>query len=348
MKAVSLAWRCAALLLSLASPAFAQDPATPKTVPEMWNAWCSRCHGKDGTGKVAEPTVTVRPMDFTQCKLSTAEGDPDWEAVISKGGPITGLSSQMPAFGDFLTPAQVTEFVGFVKNFCAEKGWPSGNLNLPRPIFAEKAFLEDEFILAPVASHRKDEPTEYELAAIYEGRIGKRAQLEAVLPAASLDTGSGRQSGVGDIELGLKYALNPTTSNHLITAGFDLVVPTGNEEKGLGAGTVGFEPYVATATVIGSQSYLQTQFKLEMPAENPWQDKTFVYNIYLGHDAKLLPSTFTYGVEFNGENDEVALTPQLRKGLSKSGALAGAFGVRIPLNKRDEQGVTWVGYLLWE
>jgi len=57
----------------------------PKTVPEMWTAWCSRCHGKDGTGKVAEPTVTVKPMDFTKCSLSTAEGDPDWEAVISKG-----------------------------------------------------------------------------------------------------------------------------------------------------------------------------------------------------------------------------------------------------------------------
>ena len=320
----------------------------PKTVPEMWTAWCSRCHGKDGTGKVAEPTVTVRPMDFTNCSLATAEGDPDWEAVISKGGPVVGLSSQMPAFGDFLTAAQVSEFVGFVKKFCAEPGWPSGNLNLPRPMFAEKAFLEDEFILAPVASHRKDEPKEYELAAIFEKRLGKRAQLEAVLPIGSLDAGSGRNSGIGDIELGLKYALNPTTSNHLLTAGMDFVLPTGSEEKGLGGGLFGFEPYLATASTIGSQSYLQTQIKLELPSENTWKDQVTVYNIYFGHDVKLLPSSFTYGVELNGENDELAFTPQIRKGLSKSGALAGAFGVRIPINKRDEQGVKWVGYLLWE
>ena len=320
----------------------------PKTVPEMWTAWCSRCHGKDGTGKVAEPTVTVRPMDFTNCSLATAEGDPDWEAVISKGGPVVGLSSQMPAFGDFLTAAQVSEFVGFVKKFCAEPGWPSGNLNLPRPMFAEKAFLEDEFILAPVASHRKDEPKEYELAAIFEKRLGKRAQLEAVLPIGSLDAGSGRNSGIGDIELGLKYALNPTTSNHLLTAGMDFVLPTGSEEKGLGGGLFGFEPYLATASTIGSQSYLQTQIKLELPSENTWKDQVTVYNIYFGRDVKLLPSSFTYGVELNGENDELAFTPQIRKGLSKSGALAGAFGVRIPINKRDEQGVKWVGYLLWE
>ena len=167
---VATVLRCAALVLSLSSPAMAQDPAIPKTIPEMWDAWCSRCHGKDGTGKVPEPTVTVEPMDFTDCSISTPEGDPDWEAVISKGGPIVGLSSQMPAFGDFLTPAQVSEFVGFIKKFCTERGWPSGNLNLPRPMFTEKAFLENEFILAPVASHRQGESKEYELAAIYERR----------------------------------------------------------------------------------------------------------------------------------------------------------------------------------
>jgi hypothetical protein len=336
------------LLIAFGSPAQAQEATTPATIPEMWSAWCARCHAQDGTGKVAEPTVTVEPMDFTDCSLTTPEGDPDWEAVISKGGPAVGLSSQMPAFGDFLTPAQITEFVGFIKKFCTEPGWPSGNLNLPRPIFAEKAFLENEFILAPVASHRSGEPKEYELAAIYERRLGKRAQLEAVLPFGSVNPGSGRSSGAGDVELGLKYALNPTTINHLVTAGFDLVLPTGRESKSLGGGEVVFEPYIATATVIGSQTYIQTQLKVELPRHNPWTDKATVYNIYVGHDAKLLPSTFTYGIELNGENDELAFTPQIRKGLSKSGALAGAFGVRIPLNKRDEQGVKWVGYLLWE
>lgn len=344
-------WRflsAAVMTLGLSAPAMAQNAPAPTTIPEMWDAWCSRCHGKDGSGKVAEPTVTVEPMDFTNCSLTTPEGDPDWEAVISKGGPITGLSSQMPAFGDFLTPAQISEFVGFIKKFCKETGWPSGNLNLPRPLFAEKAFLENEFILAPVASHKTGEPKEYEMAAIYERRIGKRAQFEAVLPIGSLNPGGGRNTGIGDIELGFKFALNPTTSNHLVTTGFDVVVPSGSESRGLGGGTAVFEPYVATATTIGSQTYLQTQFKIELPRHRPWEDRATVYNIYLGHDAKLLPSTFTYGIELNGENDELALTPQIRKGLSKSGALAGAFGVRLPLNKRDEQGVKWVGYLLWE
>ena len=86
-----------------------------------------------------------------------------------------------------------------------------------------------------------------------------------------------------------------------------------------------------------------------VPEGNSWDDLVAdVYNIYFGRDARLLPSTFTFGVELNGENNELALTPQIRKGLSRTGALAGAFGVRLPLNHRSEQGVTWVGYLLWE
>lgn len=348
MKSISLLLRCATLVLSVATPAFAQQTAIPQTVPEMWDAWCSRCHAKDGSGKVAEPTITVEPMDFTDCSLTTPEGAPDWEAVISKGGPVVGLSAQMPAFGDFLSPAQISEFVSLIKTFCKETGWPSGDLNLPRPLFAEKAFPENEFILAPMASHRKGQPGEYELAAIYERRIGKRAQIELVLPVGSLNPGGGRNSGIGDAEVGIKVALNPGASNNLVSFGFDVVAPTGRESRGLGGGQAVFEPYVSIATVVGSQTYIQTQLKLELPRNQPWKDRATVYNIYLGRDAKLLPSTFTFGVELNGENKELAFTPQLRKGLSKSGALAGAFGVRIPINNRDEQGVKWVGYLLWE
>jgi hypothetical protein len=54
------------------------------------------------------------------------------------------------------------------------------------------------------------------------------------------------------------------------------------------------------------------------------------------------------GVELNGANREVAVTPQLRKGLTRTGALAAAVGVRIPITAREEQAIRWVGYLLWE
>ena len=64
----------------------------------MWTAWCARCHAEDGSGKVNEPTVTVEPMDFTDCKVTSPEPDADWERAIAKGGAGVGLSPQMPGF----------------------------------------------------------------------------------------------------------------------------------------------------------------------------------------------------------------------------------------------------------
>ena len=53
----------------------------------MWGAWCARCHAEDGSGTITEPTVSVEPMDFTDCKVTTPEPDADWERAIAKGGP---------------------------------------------------------------------------------------------------------------------------------------------------------------------------------------------------------------------------------------------------------------------
>ena len=86
------------LTASLAVAAFGGEGGQqPANIPEMWDAWCARCHAHDGTGKIAEPTVTVTPMDFTDCKLTTPEPDADLERAIAKGGPGVGLSPQMPA-----------------------------------------------------------------------------------------------------------------------------------------------------------------------------------------------------------------------------------------------------------
>jgi hypothetical protein len=330
----------------VAVSATAQTPPMPTTIPEMWSAWCARCHGQDGKGSVAQPTVTVVPRDFTECKTATGEGDPDWELAITKGGPAVGLSDQMPAFGDALKADQIAGFVNHLRKFCTEKGWPDGNLNLPRPIFTEKAFPEDELVIAPVSSHVKGERTSWSIATIFEHRLGKRFQLEFVGPLSSVAASGDRQTGYGDTEIGLKTVLNPNAHNHLATFGFDVVTPTGNASRGLSEGA-GFEPYLATASVWGT-TYLQTQFKLELPKAAPWKDKLGVYRAYIGRDLNLSPRGWTLGIELTGENRDVALTPQVRKGLSKTGAIAGAVGVSLPLNHRDEQGVTWAAFLLWE
>jgi hypothetical protein len=313
-----------ALILASAQP-------LPTTIPEMWNEWCARCHAADGSGKVQEPTITVEPMDFTDCKLASPEPDADWELAIAHGGPAVGLSSEMPAFGDTLSPEQVQGFVDHIRTLCKERGWPHGNMNFPRPIFTEKAFPENEFIIAPVISHG----TDVDLAAIFERRIGRRAMWEVVLPMSNHDP----DGTVSHVELAFKYVLNADSAHTRITSA--------GMEVALGRGTPVFEPFLAAGTM-WRDVYVQGQAKLELPADRTKADRAFVYHLYAGRDTSTTPNTWTLGVELSGENGELALTPQLRKGLTKTGALGAALGLRIPLNERQEQGARLVGYLLWE
>ncbi len=328
--------------------------AVPTTIPEMWDEWCARCHALDGSGKVNEPTVTVEPLDFTDCKIATAEPDADWELAIAKGGPAVGLSSQMPAFGDTLNAEQVREFVEHIRGFCKERGWPHGNMNFPRPIFTEKAFPENEFLLLPFITHRNTESppnegrTDVDFVALYERRIGRRAMWEAAVPLSRHDTGGMPWRGIGDIELALKYVIGADAARtRIVSAGVEVALPTGSEERGLGSGTVVFEPFLAAGT-LWRVVYLQAQTKIELPADTAKADRAFVYNLYAGRDTSIEPTTWTLGLEVNGENEEIALTPQVRKGLTKTGAIGAAFGVRLPINERHEQGTRVVGYLLWE
>ena len=345
----------ASLALIGAAPATAATQqagaAAPTTIPEMWGAWCARCHADDGTGKVKEPTVTVVPMDFTDCKLTTAEPDADWERAVAKGGPGVGLSSEMPGFEDSLTPAQISGFVSHMRGFCKETGWPSGNNNFPRPIVTEKAFPENEFLILPAVSH-ETEPgsaaaTDFSLVAVYERRFARRAMYEIGIPFYNWDFQSTRDSAIGDVAVAIKYAAYASsTTPRIVSVGLETTLPTGEVYKGFGKGTVVFEPFVAAGTMLGNW-YVQASGKAELPADS-LVDRAYLYNLYVGHDTSAAPNAWTFGVELNGENQLLWMTPQVRKGLTGTGALAASLGVSIPVKYSGEKVVSWVGYVLWE
>ncbi len=336
-----------ALVLLLASRAAAAQ--MPSSAGEIYGAWCARCHAADGTGRVDNPTVKTVPMNFTDCSLSTPEPNADWELVIAEGGRAAGLSAEMPAFGDVLNRRQVGELIDVVRGFCAERGWPPGDLNFPRALFTEKAFPEDELVTELAISHRgEDDLMLAQVKTIYERRFGRRGQVEVALPLLTRENQRVRFSGVGDVSLAAKAPLLwDRQATQILTAAVEITFPTGRESNGLGKGTPVFEPYLAYARRLAN-TYFQSQLKLELPARSPWFNRELVYNIYMGRDASARPSTWTAGIELNGENREVAVTPQVRKGLTRTGALAAAVGVRLPINQREEQGVRWAGYLLWE
>src|SRR5262245_17655097 len=120
---------------------------TSATGQEIYRAACVTCHGPDGKG-AAKATVgfDAELPDFTDCAFASAEADLDWYSVVHEGSPIRGLGHHMPAFGDALSPRQIELAVSHVRTFCADPAWPRGDLNLPRTLFTEKAFPENEAV----------------------------------------------------------------------------------------------------------------------------------------------------------------------------------------------------------
>ena len=323
----------------------AQIPSTPH---EMYTAWCASCHAENGTGQVDVPTVTVEPMDFTDCSVTTSEPDADWELVIAQGGPVAGLSSQMPGYGDSLSGGQIHALISYIRTFCSEPAWPLGNVNFSRPIFTEKAFPENEVVILPSVSHGNEENGgQGQIKAVYERRFGTRGQFEISVPWQMNAVGS-RSAGLSAVEVGAKYVLHANqASTRILSGGVEVKIPTGTNSQSVGGNTTALEPYLLAGFAVGDFS-LQTELKIEVPLSDVSEVTEVVYNVYGGRDLSGLPSTWSIGIELNGVDDRLAVTPQLRKGLTKTGALAAAWGVRIPIVNRQHQHTQWVGYLLWE
>jgi hypothetical protein len=168
---------------SRSSPPLAADASGEA----IYRAACMTCHGPDGQG--APPSVVGFDLplpnghgfpDFSDCPTNTVEPSSDWIAVVHQGGPVRGLDRHMPAFGDALSPDQIDRVVGYARTFCRQRGWPRGDLNLPRALFTEKAFPENEALFltgAPLGGAAAIRET-----VIYEKRFGSRGTYEVSVP----------------------------------------------------------------------------------------------------------------------------------------------------------------------
>src|SRR5439155_6213738 len=119
--------------------------AAAASAADLYRAACAACHGADGRGAPDSATgFDAPPPDFTDCAFATAEPDRDWRSIIRFGGPARAFSRRMPAFGEALSGTDIERLIVYLRGFCANRRWPSGNLNLPRPLLTEKAFPDDE------------------------------------------------------------------------------------------------------------------------------------------------------------------------------------------------------------
>ncbi len=332
--------------------------AAPETGSRLYKEACSACHGLDGRGAPPERLGFDTPVpDFTDCRFAVREPDHDWLAVAHRGGPARGFSRRMPAFGDALDDHQLELVMAHVRTFCPDSSWPAGELNLPRPLFTEKAFPEDEFVYTLDLSLEGSGNVANEL--LYEKRFGPRNQVELLVPFTWQEPVSGNwEFGLGDVALALKRAVthNRRTGTIFSLTG-ELILPTGDRDKGFGKGTAIFEPFAAFGQILPGDGFFQAQAGLGLPADTQragreafWRltaGKTFNQNRFGRSWSPMVEWLAARELE-SGAPVVWDVVPQMQVTLSTRQHVRFNLGFRLPLTEREGRDSRLVFYLLWD
>lgn len=338
--------------LWLAAPALADDDLDGKT---LYAEACASCHGLDGRG-AAHTAVRVPLPDFTDCGFNTREPNSDWAIVVAHGGPAMALSNQMPAFEGVLTAAETERVLDYVRSFCRDHRWPRGELNFRRPIFTTKAFPENEAVLTQRFTKGPGGDAHWQTQLIGETRVGPRGQIELTVPFEIDDPHGGpTEGGIGDLALSYQqvfFASLPHLS--IAAASLELVLPSGDRNRGLGDGTVSFEPSLLAGTAALHPLVLQGQLQGLAPVDDDRADRGVRYRLALSVPLGPLRRDWWPTLELEAlqnvgaGTDSFFLTPQVYKAIRKRGHVALALGVQVPVGGNEPFDYRIVGFLLWE
>jgi hypothetical protein len=302
-----------------------------------------------------EPPATF--PDFTDCNATTRETDVLWRAIIHDGGPARGFSEIMPSFREALTGEQIDMVISYLRGFCREPAWPRGELNLPRALVTEKAFPEDEVVIETAIDVKEGGRVVNKL--VYERRFGARNQFEFSLPIGFLrqDTGTWF-GGVGDVTLGYKRMLTSSIrTGSIFSVSGEVILPTGNAERGLGSGITVFEGFAAYGQLLPGNTFLQVQGGAEAPTHSDAAKAVFLRTAlgkYLTQ-GKGLGRLWSPMVEFiadrefaTGEKVNWDVVPEMQVTLSRRQHIRANFGFRVPVNNTSGRSTQFIFYLLWD
>jgi mono/diheme cytochrome c family protein len=342
---------CVALLLLAPSI----SPAQGRSNAALYASACASCHGADGKGGAQEDLAFETPVpDFSDCEFASREPDPDWYAIIHEGGPARAFDSLMPAFGDALTGDDIQEILAHVRTFCEDPRWPRGEFNLPRPLFTEKAFPEDEAVFTASGDENGSE-----LELLYEKRFGPVGMMEIAVPLASIDSPAGsRETGVGDIALGYKHTVySNLDSGNIFSLGGEVILPSGDENKGLGKGTTVLEPFATWGKLLPSDMFFQAHAFAEFPTESGFDDeiglrlalgKTVTSGGQFGRAWSPMIEVLSVRDLTSGAKTKVDLVPQFQVALNTRQHILFNIGVRVPATETAGRDTQLVMYLLWD
>jgi mono/diheme cytochrome c family protein len=340
----------------------AQQSRSTLSGKQLFAAACASCHGDDGKG--AEPSrvgFSDQLPDFTDCSFASPETSQDWAAIVHEGGPVRSFSRRMPRFGAALSEKQIELVVAYIRSLCADKRWPHGELNLPRPMATEKAFPENETVFTSEAVARRGSRSAA-TAVVYERRYGPRHQIELAIPATthertSIEGGGWLAPGLGDVKVALKSVLyHSDDRGQILSLSNELGFPTGSRTRGFGSGTPAYEPTLLGAQLFPANFFLQFQTGVEIPFDETKAGREALARLAFGTSvgsqygrswSPIVELTTARELE-SGATAEWDVIPQMQVTLSRRQHIAFAAGVRLPLNQRAARPPTFVAYLLWD
>jgi len=319
---------------------------------------CSRCHGVYGRGNPPEEVLLgfeVAPRDFRDPYFNSRERRKDWFDVTKYGGPYRGLATTMPAFEGQLGDEQIADVVDYLKSFVDENRYPQGETNFIRAHFVTKAFPEQEFLMLPeVRRTRTPGETLTRVMFYYADRFSDRFQFEIKAPLINVARPGANDAGLGDTELGIKWAFFDRRTIPLIAAaGIEAALPTGDSTRGFGEGAFVAVPYLAAGAGVADLLQVQASAKLESPIA-AGRAQTLVSAL---STTLTLPSGrqgFFPGLELlaetplNGDPAVLSLVPTLYVGITKLGHVAVSAGVELPLIGERSYDARVVTFFLWE
>lgn len=333
--------------------------AQPRSGEQIYRAACMTCHGADGRGNPRSHVgFDLALPDFTDCSFATPEAEADWFAIVYTGGPVRGFARQMPAFGGALSDDEILRVVGYIRGLCGDRRWPPGDLNFPRALVTEKAFPENEALL--VASASREDGGSVSTSVIYEHRVGARSQWEVAFPIALQQRGEGGPwtRGIGDVAAAFKHVLfHDAGRGSIVSAGTELVLPTGRRSTGAGKGTAIVEPFVSAGQAVGGNGFVQAQAGVELPADTAKAEREAFVRIAAGHtffegrfNREWSPMVELAGAKplVSGAAMEWDVVPQIQVSLSRRHHVLLSAGVQLPAAQREGRGRTFRTYLLWD
>jgi hypothetical protein len=186
-------------------------------------------------------------------------------------------------------------------------------------------------------------------------RLGRRGAIEAKLPADIVRLVGATHAGVGDVEFEGKYILatrETPSSVSIATAGLAVAIPSGSRSWGFGEGTTTFEPFFSAGLMRGS-IVVQGDIRAIVPTPRlPEESQHYVeYHVSVLSPRSPGARPWTVGVEVGGIDASLAITPEIVRGITRTGSLVAGFGVELPVRPVAPlvRGVTrWSGYLAWD